>query len=84
MKLPVILTQCDGAAGPRTSALVFVEIKPQCVISYGLGDVTKILHQVSTEWAAQEGITQWGWGAVVIPCHGGDQGLKPSLTRLKE
>lgn len=82
MKLALILTQCDRAIGPRTSALVLWKIKPQCVTPYRLGDITKILHQVSTKWTSQEGIPQWGWGAVVIPCHGRDQGLKPSLTRL--
>lgn len=80
------LTKCDGALRPRASALVHGEIESQRVVTDGLGDVTEILHQVSTQRTVQQGIPQWGRGAKEIPCHGGDQAKpgrnNPSLTRL--
>lgn len=66
----LLLTQCNGALGPQTSALVLWEIKPQRVVSYGLRDVTKIVHQVPTQRTVQEGVPQWGRGTVKIPRHG--------------
>lgn len=76
------LTQCDGALGPWTRAPVLREVKSQRVVSYGLGDLPKILHQVSAQGAVQEGIPQGGRGAIEIPCHGGDK-RDSSLTRLR-
>lgn len=74
------LTQCDGALGLRTGTLVLWEIKAQSLIPDGLGDVVKILHEVSAQRAVQEGVPKWGRGAVEIPCHGR---MTTSLTRLR-
>ena len=83
-----LLTQCKGALRPWAGALVLWEVKSQCVVFYRMGDVTKILHQVSTERTVKKGISQWRWGAVKVPRHGGDQaepGRKsPSLTKLEK
>ncbi len=48
-----LLTQPHGVLRPRASALVLWEVKPQRVVSYGLGDVSKVLHQVSTQRTVQ-------------------------------